>query len=87
LSCKVFLERLNFFNSPNRVNSQVSEGDFRVFLAAIEGATEVGMDDVINLDSLNREFQFVKFGRRVGESVSQHSHIEVGRLKSVITDL
>jgi hypothetical protein len=57
-----------------------------VFLAAIEGAaTEIGMEDVIDLDSLSREFLFVKFGRWAGGFISQHYHVEVGRLESAIT--
>jgi chromosome segregation ATPase len=45
------------------------------------------MENAIDLEWLSTEFQFVKFGRRVGEFVWQHPHVEVVRLKSLILDL
>jgi hypothetical protein len=56
--------------------SQVSEAHFRLFLAAIEGATTE-----IDLESLSGKFQFVELGRHVSEFISQPPHVEVVRLK------
>jgi hypothetical protein len=61
--------------------ARASEAQFRLFLAAIEGATaEIGMENAIDLESLSSEFQFVELGRQVGEFVSQHRHVEIVRL-------
>jgi predicted nucleic acid-binding Zn-ribbon protein len=87
-TCKLFLEKPNLLNTRYQVLSQVSETNFRVFLAAIQGAkTEIGMRNAIDLESLSAEFQFVELGRQVSEFVSQHPHIEVIRLQSAILDL
>jgi hypothetical protein len=87
-TCELFLENLNLLSTPYQVRSQVSETSFRVYLAAIEGATtEIGMGNVLDLESLTKEFQFVELGRQVAEFLSQHPHIDVIRLKSAIADL
>jgi hypothetical protein len=64
-TCKLFLENLNLnlLSTPQQVRSLVSEKSFRVFLAAIEGATtEIGMGNALNLESLTQEFHFVELG-------------------------
>jgi myosin heavy subunit len=87
-TCELFLENPNLLSTPYRVRSRGSEKHFRVFLAAIKGATtEIGLENAIDLESLSTEFQFVELGRRAGEFVSQHPHFEVVRLKSAISDL
>jgi predicted nucleic acid-binding Zn-ribbon protein len=58
-----------------------------VFLVAIEGATEIVIRNALDLESLTKEFQFVKLGRQVAEFISHHPHIDVIRLKSAIADL
>jgi uncharacterized coiled-coil DUF342 family protein len=45
------------------------------------------MENSIDLESLNTEFQFVGLGRQVRESVSPHPHIEVVRLQSAVSGL
>jgi hypothetical protein len=65
-SCELFVENPNLLSTPYEVHSSASEGHFRVFLAAIEGATaEIGMENVIDLESLSSEFQFVELRRQV----------------------
>jgi hypothetical protein len=72
---------------PDGVRSRTLEVHFRMFQAAIEGATvEIGMENSRNLEWLSREFQFVELRRQVGEFVSQHPHVEVVRLKSAMSD-
>jgi chromosome segregation ATPase len=59
-----------------------------VFLAAMEGATtEIGMGNVLDLESLTKEFQFAELGRQVAEFLPQHPHVDVIRLKSAVADL
>jgi hypothetical protein len=56
-----------------------------MFLAAIEGVTtEIGMGNVLDLESLTKEFEFAELGRQVSEFLSQNPHIDVIRLKSAI---
>jgi hypothetical protein len=56
-------------------------------VAVIErAATEIGMENAIDLESLSREFQFVELGWQGGDFVSQHPHVDALRLKSVISD-
>jgi hypothetical protein len=87
-TCELFLEKPNIPSAPYHVRSQALETSFRVFLAAMEGATtEIGMGNALDLESLTKEFQFVKLGRQVAEFISQHPHIDVIRLKSAIADL
>jgi hypothetical protein len=87
-TCKLFLENPNLISTPYRVRSRASEAHFRLFLAAIEGAmTAIGLDNVIDLGSLSKEFEFVDLGRRVAEFVSQHPSVEVARLKWAIANL
>jgi chromosome segregation ATPase len=69
-------------------NAQVSETSFRVFLAAMEGATtEIGMGNALDLESQTKEFQIVELGRQVAEFISQQRHIDVIPLRSAIADL
>jgi hypothetical protein len=87
-TCELFADNRNLLGTPYQVRSQVSETSFRVFLAAIEGATtEIGMGNALDLESLTKEFDFVELGRQVAEFVSQHPHIDVIPLKSAIADL
>jgi hypothetical protein len=87
-ACELFVENMKLLKKPYVVRSRSSEAHFRLFLAAIEGATpEIRMENAIDLESLSREFQFVGLGRQVDEFVSQHPHVEVVRLKSAIVDL
>jgi hypothetical protein len=70
-TCELFLKSPNLLSTPYHVRSRASEAHFRLFLAAIEGvATEIGMENAIDLESLSREFQFVELGRQVREFVS-----------------
>jgi chromosome segregation ATPase len=86
--CELFLEKPNLFSTPYQVRSQASETSFRVFLVEMEGArTEIAMGNVLDLDALTKEFQFVELGRQVAEFVSQQHHIDVIRLQSAIADL
>jgi hypothetical protein len=84
---ELFLERPNLLRTSYKVRLQVSETSFRVFLAAIEGAAEIGMENALDLESLTKEVQFVELGRQVAEFISQHPHIDVIPLKSAIADL
>jgi hypothetical protein len=87
-TCELFLEKLNLLSTPYQVRLQVSERHFRLFLAAIEGAKmEIGMGNLLDLESLTKEFQSVELGRQVAEFISQHPHIDVIRLKSAIANL
>jgi uncharacterized protein YukE len=87
-TCELFVENPNLLSTRYRIRSRVSEAHFRLFLAAIEGATtEIGMENAMDLESLSTEFQFIKLGQRVGEFVSQHPHVEDVRLRSAISDL
>jgi capsule polysaccharide export protein KpsE/RkpR len=45
------------------------------------------MGNVLDLESLTKEFQFAELGRQVSEFLSQHPHVDVIRLKSAIADL
>jgi hypothetical protein len=46
------------------VRSPASEAHFRLFLTAIDGTTaEMGMEKVLDLELLTKEFQFVELGR------------------------
>jgi hypothetical protein len=49
--------------------------------------TKIGMENVIDVESLSTEFRCIRLGRRIAEFVSRHPHVEVIRLKSAITDL
>jgi hypothetical protein len=82
-TCELFLEKPKLLKAPCQVGSPVSETSFRVFLAA----TEIGMGNALDLESLTKEFEFVELGRQVSEFLSQHRHIDVIRLQSAIADL
>jgi peptidoglycan hydrolase CwlO-like protein len=87
-TCELFVENIQLLMKPYQVRSQKSETNFRLCLAAIEGATtEIGIENALDIESLSSEFQFVELGRKVTEFISQHPHIEVIRLKSAITGL
>jgi hypothetical protein len=87
-TCELFIENVNLLSTPYQIRSHVSETSFRVFLAAMEGATtEIGMGNALDLESLTKEFQFVELGRQVAEFILQHPHIDVIPLKSAIADL
>jgi oligoendopeptidase F len=45
------------------------------------------MGNVLDLESLTKELQFVELGRQVAEFLSQHPHVDVNRLKSAIADV
>jgi hypothetical protein len=61
-------------NKPSRLLLHASEAYFRLLVAATEGATaEIGMENVIDLGSVSREFQFAELGQQVGEFVSRKS--------------
>jgi hypothetical protein len=49
--------------------------------------TDIRIENVINLESLSSEFQFIKLRRQVVEIDSRYLHLEVARLKSAIEDL
>jgi oligoendopeptidase F len=87
-TCELFVKKPNLLDTPYQVRSQVSETSFRMFLAAMEGATtEIGMGNALDLESLTKEFQFVELGRQVAEFLSRYPHIDIIRLKSAIADL
>jgi hypothetical protein len=68
-TCELFLEDPDLLKRPYRVRSRASETNFRLFLAAIEGATtESGMENAMDLESLSWEFQFLELGRRFAAS-------------------
>jgi hypothetical protein len=84
----LFLENPNLLSTLGQICLQLSETNFRVFLAVIEGVTtEIGMENALDPESLTKEFQFVELGRWVGEFVSQHPRIEAIRLGSALADL
>jgi hypothetical protein len=65
-TCKLFGENSKLLEKPYEIRSRASEGHFRLFLAAIEGATtEIGMENAIDLASLSSEFQFVELRQQV----------------------
>jgi hypothetical protein len=85
---RIFVKKPNVIKTPYQVRSEGSETSLRMFLAAIEGATtEIGIGNVLNLESLTKEFQFVELGRHVSEFLSQHPHVDVIRLKSAMSDV
>jgi hypothetical protein len=54
----------------------------------MEGApTEVGMGNVLDLQSLTNEFEFAALGRQVGRFLSQHPHVGVTPINSASPDL
>jgi hypothetical protein len=68
-TCKQFVECPDLLISPDKVLSRASEAHFHVFLVAVEGATtEIEMENVIDLESLIKEFQFVEVGGGLGNS-------------------
>jgi hypothetical protein len=86
--CQLFIENRTLLERPSRVRSGASEACFRLFQATIEGvATQIGMENAMDLEPVSGEFQFVELRRQVGEFVSQHPHIEVLWLKSAMPDL
>jgi hypothetical protein len=78
-TCELFIECPHLLKNPYKVRPRASEVHFRLFLAGVEGVT---MENALGLESLSSEFQFVELGRRGGEFVSQHLHVEVVRLTS-----
>jgi hypothetical protein len=85
---ELFVENPNLLSTPYRVDSRASDRRFRLFVAAIEGATtEIGTKNAINVESLSGEFQFLELGRQIREFISQRPHVEVAVLQSTTSDL
>jgi hypothetical protein len=67
-TCGPFPENPNLLSTSYGVRSRASETHFQLFLAIDGATTEIAMENAIDLEPLNREFQFVELGRKVGDS-------------------